>query len=136
MSPPRRDVIERFSKRYAAPESETLREIERRVIGGVFGANGYTTKRQADRLVKALRLRRSSRLLDVGSGRGWPGLYLAERSGCEAVLMDVPDKGLEVALRRASGMEAAGRVNAVRASGERIPFARGSFDAVTHTDVL
>ena len=27
-----------------------------------------------------------TRLLDVGSGRGWPGLYLAGRTGCRVVL--------------------------------------------------
>jgi cyclopropane fatty-acyl-phospholipid synthase-like methyltransferase len=60
----------------------------------------------ADALARALRLSASDRLLDVGTGRAWPGLYLAARTS--------------VVVSAASGL----------------PFRARSFDAVIHTDVL
>src|SRR5207237_725134 len=76
--------------RYAVRRTDALLKAELAVIGGDWGANAYTTRAQADRLVDALALRPGDRLLDLGAGRGWPGLYLAHESGCDVVLTDVP----------------------------------------------
>jgi hypothetical protein len=74
-----RDALEHFEERYAVPDSAVTAEIERRVIGAVWGANGYTTLDQADELARRLALGPGRRVLDVGTGRGWPGLYFAVR---------------------------------------------------------
>jgi SAM-dependent methyltransferase len=71
------------------------------VIGSDFGADGYTTVEQADELARRLELRPGLRLLDLGCGSGWPGLYLAMRTGCQVVLSDVPLDGLRSAKARA-----------------------------------
>ena len=113
-----------------------MRLIERAVIGGDWGANGYTTVRQADLLAQLLHLRPGMRLLDLGSGRGWPGLYLTARYGCETVLSDVPVEGLRRALARADTEDVADRVAAVASSARDLPFRAESFDAIVHTDVL
>jgi hypothetical protein len=63
-----------FDERYGTAPSRAAGEIEQRVIGSDWGANGYTTMAQADALARALRLSASDRLLDIGTGRGWPGL--------------------------------------------------------------
>ena len=81
-----------FQERYGNRPSPTTCEIERRVIGGDWGANGFTTMTQADTLARELHLSAADRLLDLGSGRGWPGLYLAARTGCTVVLTDLPWK--------------------------------------------
>jgi hypothetical protein len=44
-------------------------------------------------LARELHLSAADRLLDLGSGRGWPGLYLAARTGCAVVLTDLPLEG-------------------------------------------
>ncbi len=82
-----------FEQRYGIAAVPLLREIERRVIGGDWGANGYTTMAQADQLATGLSLSPTDRLLDLGTGRGWPGLYLAARSGCRVILADLPLRG-------------------------------------------
>ena len=90
---------DRFSERYREERVDVVRTIEHTVIGGDWGANGYTTIAQADQLGALLNLRQGSLLLDVGAGRGWPGLYLATTTGCSVVLTDVPMEGLSVARR-------------------------------------
>ena len=110
--------------------------VERDVFGAVIGSNGYTTLDQADELAEALRLGPGIRLLDMGSGVGWPGLYLAAKTGCEAVLTDVPAVGVRKAATRAAEEGLDGRCAFAVASGVHLPFSPRTFDAVVHTDVL
>ena len=125
-----------FDARYGIALSSVARQIERRVIGGDWGANGYTTMAQADTLARALGLSAADRLLDLGTGRGWPGLYLAATTGCQVVLTDLPLQGLRVAADRAAAEGLAARVAMVVAAASGLPFRAGSFDAVVHSDVL
>jgi 2-polyprenyl-3-methyl-5-hydroxy-6-metoxy-1,4-benzoquinol methylase len=125
-----------FQVRYGNRPSPTARRIEQRVIGGDWGANGFTTMAQADTLASGLDLSAGDRLLDLGTGRGWPGLYLAARTGCRVVLADLPVEGLRVAADRAAAEGLAARVGVVAAAASGLPFRAGSFDAVIHTDVL
>jgi hypothetical protein len=125
-----------FEQRYGITASPVAREIERRVIGGDWGANGYTTMAQADQLASGLDLSQTDRLLDLGTGRGWPGLYLAASTGCRVVLTDLPLEGLRVAASRAAAEGLTTRVGVLAAAASRPPFQPGSFDAIIHTDVL
>ena len=131
-----RETVERFAERYRVAQTEVTRHIELAVIGGDWGANGYATRAQADVLGRQLRLRPGRRLLDLGGGRGWPGLYLAASTGCRVVLADMPIEGLLTASGRARNDGLADRAVAVAASARRLPFRPASFDAVVHTDVL
>jgi SAM-dependent methyltransferase len=125
-----------FQDRYRNTPSRLGRQIEQRVIGGDWGANGYTTLAQADTLADKLGLTAADHLLDLGSGRGWPGLYLAARTGCAVVLADLPLEGLRVAANRAASEGLAARAGVVAAAASGLPFRAGSFDVVIHTDVL
>jgi ubiquinone/menaquinone biosynthesis C-methylase UbiE len=130
------DTVEHFSERYGVVLSDGALLVEQAVIGGDWGANGYTTMAQADRLATELELGPGSVLADIGCGRGWPGLYLAALTGSTVVLSDVPKEALRTAKSRA-GKEGLGpRATVVCANGVQLPFASGSFDAVVHTDVL
>ena len=129
-------TIKEFEQRYEVKPTELTRQIERAVIGGDWGANGYTTKEQADRLGRDLALGRPSTLLDLGAGRGWPGLYLAVSTGCRVVMADVPAAALQSAAARAADEDLADRAWAVICSAGHLPFRRASFDALVHTDVL
>ena len=91
----------RFAERYRIAAAEVSRRVELAVIGGDWGANGYTTMTQADLLARELNLRPGMLLLDLGAGRGWPGLYLAASTGSGVVLADVPVEALRLAAGRA-----------------------------------
>lgn len=125
-----------FTQRYQVATDGVVADVEREVLGSAWGANGYTTLAQADELGERLGLSASSRLLDIGSGRGWPGLYLAQRHSCEVVLTDLPLDGLAVARSTALARGLAGRSSEVVASARDQPFRGATFDAAVHTDVL
>jgi hypothetical protein len=131
-----RETLEHFAGRYRVAPSEVSRRVELAVIGGDWGANGYTTMAQADLLARKLGLRPGTRLLDLGAGRGWPGLYLAAAAGCRVVLADVPIEGLRAAADRAKRERLADRAAPVAASARGLPFTPAAFDAIVHTDVL
>jgi SAM-dependent methyltransferase len=130
------EARDRFADRYREERADVVQAIERRVIGGDWGANGYTTIAQADQLADHLDLRPGDLLLDVGAGRGWPGLYLATTTGCSVVLTDLPLEGLTVAAARIRTEHLEARAWCVNASASDIPFPAATFDAVVHTDVL
>jgi hypothetical protein len=130
------EARDRFANRYREERVDVVRAIERRVIGGDWGANGYTTIEQADDLAHRLHLSRDDLLLDVGAGRGWPGLYMAAITGCSVVLADVPLEGLAVAAARVRTEHLEERAWLVNASARDLPFRAVHIDAVVHTDVL
>lgn len=130
-----RGALSDFAERYSVDRIAALIDMERRVIGSDWGANGFTTLAQADILAKKLSLGAGDLVLDVGSGRGWPGLYLAQRTGCSVVLSDLPVEGLRLARQRAAA-ERVGLVGAVVCSAKHLPFRHRAFEAIVHTDVL
>lgn len=130
------DANDRFAERYREERVEVVREIEQRVIGGDWGANGYTTVAQADDLAERLRLQRGELLLDLGAGRGWPGVYLAATTGCSVLLADLPLEALTVAQDRIATEHLEARAWCVNASARDLPFPTEAFDAIVHTDVL
>ena len=131
-----REARTQFAERYAIQTGDVNARIERSVIGAAWGANGYTTVDQADELGRQLRLAPGKRLLDVGTGRGWPGLYLAMRTGCALVGTDMPVGALATARDRARLEGIEDRVAVVVAGGAEQPFRGGSFDGIVLTDVL
>jgi methylase of polypeptide subunit release factors len=131
-----REARTQFAERYAITTGDANDRVEQSVIGAVWGANGYTTVAQADELARQLDLAPGRLLLDVGTGRGWPGLYLAARTGCAMVGTDMPVGALATAGRRARAENIQARVALVAAGGAEQPFRRGSFDAIVLTDVL
>jgi cyclopropane fatty-acyl-phospholipid synthase-like methyltransferase len=110
---------------------------ERRGICGCgYDAKGYATRDEVRRMARLLSLQPGRRILDVGAGTGWPGLYFAKETGCEVVLVDLPLSELRAANRRAVQDRISDRCRVTVADGSRMPFRDGSFDAVSHSDVL
>ena len=130
------EVLDRFRSWYARGDRSALDDVERAVIGSDFGANGYTTRAQADRLAARVGVAPGARVLDVGAGAGWPSVYLAVRTGWSIVTTDLPLEGLHRARARAASEGVASRVHAVCARAEALPFRPASLDAIVHTDVL
>lgn len=131
-----RELREEFAKSYQRAQSQTLLEIERAVCGCDFGGTSWTTRSEAEEIGRLLALEPGKRLLEVGSGSGWPSLYLARTTGCDLALVDVPYEALRIAARRAARDGLANRCWIALADGAALPFAPNSFDAISHSDVL
>ncbi len=129
-------ALRRFGDRYQTWGGEVSRLIDLETRGADVGANGYTTMAQADDLADVLRLRLGVRLLDIGAGLGWPSLYLAEKTGCDVVLTDIPTGTVREAAQRADEPPLNKRCRFAIASADRLPFRTASFDAIVHADTL
>jgi len=125
-----------FQERYRNTPSLLARQIEQRVIGGDWGANGFTTMAQAHTLARELHLSAADRLLDLGSGRPGTARASPARTDCRVVLTDLPLEGLRVAANRAASEALAARTGVVAAAASGLPFRADSFDVIIHTDVL
>ena len=123
-----------FRDKFRLVNAPVMLRAERIVIGGDYGALSYTTMGQADELARCLNLGRGRTLLDIGSGSGWPGSYLAASSGCTAILTDPTIEGMAVAAERSrrDGLD----TTTVVAAGTPLPFKDGVFDASTSSDVF
>jgi SAM-dependent methyltransferase len=125
-----------FTRDYELGRSAAVRDLERDVLGCDYGATSWTTRDEAGTVADLLGLRPCVRLLDVGAGAGWPGVYLSLISGCDVVLTDIPHVGVRLALERAARDGIGERCGAVVSDGAALPFADSSFDAISHSDVL
>ncbi len=129
-------VLARFAGQYLCARQGVMLDIERSVCGNDYGSTSWTTRREADRVAALLGLGAGTRLLDLGAGSGWPGLYLARSTGCDLTLVDIPVEGLRMAAQRALKDGHAGAVWVLVSDGATMPFASGAFDAIGHSDVL
>ena len=74
------EVIDRHAVKYARPISAWT-AVEEVAFGGAMGSNGYLAPDEAGVLLAALALPGPGRVLDVGTGRGWPAWVLAREGG-------------------------------------------------------
>ena len=131
-----RELVERFSGEYVRAQSPVMLDLERAVCGCDYGGTSWTTREEAENIGRLLLLEKGRRLLEIGSGSGWPALYLAAITGCDATLTDVPGEALRLASERAARDALDDRTRFAVASGAALPFGPESFDAVSHSDVL
>ncbi len=131
-----RELTAAFAKDYRRAQTTIMRELERAVCGCDYGGTSWTTRSEADHVGRLLGLGPGQRLLDVGAGSGWPGLYLARTTGCDLALVDIPLEGLRIAGERATNDQLAGECWVAVADGAALPFGDDWFDGVSHSDVL
>lgn len=131
-----RAKIAAFNLEYRLGLLPVMQKAERAVCGCAYGSTAWTTRDEAEEIVAALRLRPGVALLEIGAGSGWPALYLAQTSGCDVVLTDLPLEGLKIAGERAVADGVADQCRAACTDGALLPLRGASFDAVGHSDVL
>lgn len=130
------EQAERFRQRYLTSNGPAMVEAELEVLGSDRQGNGYTTRSQADEMGALLGLGPGSRLLDIGAGCGWPGVYLATTTGCAVVSIDPIVEGIGVAIHRGEIDGVGSRHVGLVAGATALPFEAHVFDAVLHGDVM
>jgi demethylmenaquinone methyltransferase/2-methoxy-6-polyprenyl-1,4-benzoquinol methylase len=78
----------------------------------------------------------SARILDVATGAAAVAAALAARTGASVVGLDQSEPMLRTDVARVQAAGLASRVGFVLGRGQELPFAGGSFDAVTFTYLL
>ena len=127
-----------FEETYQGPPST----VERRIWQDVFGdeyPNGldpysFISRTELGRFAAELRVGRGETLVDLGCGRGGPGLWVAGATGAHLIGVDISENALEAARARAGAMDIAAefRNGSFEASG--LP--SGTADAVMSVDAL
>jgi SAM-dependent methyltransferase len=125
-----------FAGNYDLSKLPQIKKLEQSALGSDYGGTSWTTRQQVDVMVASLQLNSDSRLLDIGSGSGWPGLLLAKLSQCDVTLLDIPLNALQQARERAVKDRMSEQVRIVSGSGTQLPFTEQTFDRVSHSDVL
>src|SRR4051812_12001025 len=129
LSTPRPDT--RPPRREATPAGASASDPDSEYVpfGNMESRNGLQERLEIPLLVRALRLPRGGRVLEVGCGRGIALPVLAERLQPSSLVgVDVDGTLVEIARQRIvrSGTRAEVRTGDVRA----LPFENGSFDVV------
>ena len=125
-----------FDNFYQLSTSTVFQKIEKHTCGCCYGGNSWTTKKQAEYILKVLELSTQSSLLDLGAGAGWPGLYLSSMSGCSLTLVDLPETGLKIAIKRSIRDKISEKVATLVSDASQTPFLKHSFNAISHSDLL
>ncbi|MCZ6863368.1 MAG: class I SAM-dependent methyltransferase [Alphaproteobacteria bacterium] len=136
LSEAEREQRARFGQSYRRNLLPVMLRIEKAVCGCNYGGTSWATRGEIDDVAEKRARRPGQRLLDLGAGSGWPGLYLAASSGCDITLVDLPAEGLVIAAARAKADRLAGVLSVAAADGRALPYGDKRFDAITHSDVL
>lgn len=131
-----RELVEHFADEYRRAQSPVILELERATCGCDYGGTSWTTREEAEHMGRLLELGKNRTLLEIGAGSGWPALYLAGETGCDATLADLPYEALSIAAHRVSSEPIDGAIVLVVADGAALPIKAAQFDAVCHSDVL
>jgi ubiquinone/menaquinone biosynthesis C-methylase UbiE len=111
----------RFEQTFTGPASAVRARIWQQVYGPEYPSwadpFSYVSVTELRRFARELQAARGGCLVDVGCGRGGPGLWLAAMTGARLVGVDVDEPSLAAARRRADQAQMIGRAS----------FRRGSF---------
>jgi cyclopropane fatty-acyl-phospholipid synthase-like methyltransferase len=135
-SPEEQELSEHFANEYRLAQTPVMLDLERAVCGCDYGGTSWTTRDEAEQMGRLLDLGEGRKLLEIGAGSGWPALFLAGKSGCDATLADVPFDALRIAADRVASEPSTGEISLAVADGACLPFKDDLYDAVSHSDVL
>ena len=133
------DWVEVFTREFEQPESAVLAGIGADVLGDEYPAelapHSYTTRSELQFMAHALAVGGGDVLVDIGCGRGGPGLWVAATTGACYVGVDIAVSALDaVATGRIARLSM--RVRTVEGSFDSLPLDDGEADAVMSIDSL
>ena len=127
--------IDLFDSTYSHFTRQVLETIREETFGQDIGQNSWTTVDEYDRFLSWLDLRPEHHVLEIASGSGGPGLYVAKRTGCSVTGIDANEAGVATATQSAADSNQADRVTfTVANANSRLPFDDDSFDAILCID--
>lgn len=135
-----RDWVAVFDDAFRDPEAAVFERVMAETFGDEYpaelGTYSFTTRTELARIVEEVRVGPGELLVDVGSGRGGPGLWVAARTGADHLAVDITEQGLREVTRRAAALGLAERSRTSVGAFEDLPLADGAADAVMSVDAL
>jgi SAM-dependent methyltransferase len=129
-----------FEKEFVGSPSAVEERIWRDVYGPEYPEGvhpfSYISTTELRRFVAEVRTGTSQRLVDIGCGRGGPGLWVAAATGAELVGIDIAETALAYARSRADQLGLGDRVEFRLGSFEDTGLSDGSAQAVMSVDAL
>jgi ubiquinone/menaquinone biosynthesis C-methylase UbiE len=131
------EQVAHYDASYGGFAEEIYRAIRQEAFGEDIGQNSWLTADEFRRFLGWLELTPASKLLDIGCGSGGPALFIAQRSGCGVVGVDVNEKGVKVANEQAQayGLTSLAKFKHVDGS-KSLPFEKEIFDAIVCIDAI
>jgi ubiquinone/menaquinone biosynthesis C-methylase UbiE len=137
---PDRDWAVAFNNTFSTPVSAVHARIWAQVYGEEYPASldthSYITVSELNRIASELRLGPSDTLVDLGCGRGGPGLWVAVQSGASLIGIDIAESAVTSARSRAAAMGLSGRAEFRTGTFEETFLADASVDGVMSVDAL
>ncbi len=131
--------IEKFSAVYAA-ENKTMFRIWRDVYGDDYPEEveptSFVTKTDLIRIAHFLSISSGKTFLDLGCGRGGPGLWVARETGADLIGIDLSPIAVEQAKQRVSDFDLEGHARFVEADINATGLEDKSCDGSISIDVL
>ena len=129
-----------FTSVFEAPSSTVDARIWAEVYGDDYPAElepySFTTRSELRRVVAELGLAPGDLLVDVGCGRGGPGLWVASTAGASLLGVDISPTALDAARGRAAALGLGDWATYAQGSYESIPLEAGSARGVLGIDSL
>lgn len=129
--------VDHYGTTYGQFAAEIYAKVRAQAFGVDIGQTGWITDDEQDLFLSWLRIDATARVLDVACGSGGPLVRIAQRSGCQGLGIDIHEDAVRTAAAQARAAGLADRVTFQRVdAGEALPFADGTFDAVTCVDAI
>jgi SAM-dependent methyltransferase len=129
-----------FNDEFSSSPSTVQRRAWREVFGEEYPEGvepySYVSVTELHRFAEELRIGADDRLLDVGCGRGGPGLWVAAKTGARILGLDVADSALIAARSRASELDLGSRADYRVGSFEDTGLEDAGVDAIMSVDAL
>lgn len=94
-----------FEKLYKKPKSESFRDIFREVYGKEYpeeaNPDGFVSNTDLQNIVDHLNVGPGDRIIDLGCGRGGPGLWIARKTEAIYLGIDLSESAVNQAIERA-----------------------------------
>jgi SAM-dependent methyltransferase len=129
-----------FEDTFAMPVSPVETRVWREVFGSEYPEGvdpfSYVSRSELERVCAEVVLDANGHLVDVGCGRGGPGLWVAAHTGARLTGIDVAESALAAAEQRAKSLGLAARATFHLGRFDLLPLDDGSVDAVMSIDAL
>jgi len=101
-----------------------------------IGQQSFITPRYLDELIERTGINADSCVLDIGCGVGGPSVYVAKKTGCRIMGIDVSDVGVERAKKFADGAGLGDRASFHLGDAMDMPFPDNTFDVAFSLNVM